>query len=219
MEPKPLRSSTLQDAVYEQLLREITSGVLPPGTKITIQEISKRFNVSTQPVREAIRRLEAARIVSNKNRRITVERLTVEQFNDIIAVYGVIGRFAVQEGARRRSQESLKKAKGLVDRLSAAQDFLLVAKLGRELMWTIYEEARNPVMMDVLSFLFARFDVYLRASYETFQKSDIDRLLGVYKRILAAFADRDVRKIGKLYMELMTTLADRLRDTLEQGHS
>jgi DNA-binding GntR family transcriptional regulator len=219
MEPKSLRSTTLQDAVYEQLLREITSGLLPPGTRITIEEIAKRFNVSSQPVREAIRRLEAARIISITNRRITVERLSAKQFDDIMSVYLVVGRFAVQEAAKSRSEESLKTTKKVLERLTAATEFRDLVRLGRELMWAIYGEAKNPIIMDVLTFLFARYDVYLRASYETFQKSDMDRLLKIYKGILAAFTDRNKKKIGELYCELMTTLAARMRKTLEIGHS
>ncbi len=219
MEAKSLRSSTLQDAVYSQLLQEITSGKLPPGTKITIDEIAKRFNVSSQPVREAIRKLEAARIISIINRRITVERLSVEQFDNIMSVYLIVGRFAVQEAAKSRSEESIEMAEKALDRLNTETEFRDLVRFGRELIWTIYGEAKNPIIMDVLSYLFARYDVYLRASYEIFNKSDMDRLRWIYKGVLAAFMARDTEKIGELYSELWGTLAPRMRETLKAGDS
>jgi DNA-binding GntR family transcriptional regulator len=219
MESKPLRSSTLQDAVYEQLLQEITSGALSPGTKITIEEIAKRFNVSSQPVREAIRRLEATRIISITNRRITVKRLSAGQLDNIISVYVVVGRFAVQEAAKSRSEESLKAAQKLLDRLNTVTEFRDLMQFGRQFMWTIYEEAKNPIIMDVLTYLFGRFDVYLRSTFETFQKGDMDQLLPIYNSMLVAFKDRDTEKIGELYWKLMTTLTTRMKQTLEASQS
>ena len=68
MEPNNIiQSSTLQDAVYEELFRDIASGRLPPGTRITINGLAKRFNVSSQPVREAIQRLAAEKMISSRN--------------------------------------------------------------------------------------------------------------------------------------------------------
>ncbi|RMF38825.1 MAG: GntR family transcriptional regulator [Alphaproteobacteria bacterium] len=48
---------TATDVVFERLYEEIVSLKLMPGTKLSEQEIARRFGVSRQPVRDAFNRL------------------------------------------------------------------------------------------------------------------------------------------------------------------
>ncbi|MEL6920239.1 MAG: GntR family transcriptional regulator, partial [Pseudomonadota bacterium] len=47
---------TTADAVFDQLLDEIVSLSLTPGTKLSEVDVAKRFGVSRQPVRDAFNR-------------------------------------------------------------------------------------------------------------------------------------------------------------------
>ena len=48
--------------IEQQLLREIVSLELPPGTRLSEQEIAERYGISRQPVREALIALARARL-------------------------------------------------------------------------------------------------------------------------------------------------------------
>lgn len=52
------------DWVFEQLRDDILSGTLAPDASLVQSEIAERFGVSVTPVREALRRLESAGLVS-----------------------------------------------------------------------------------------------------------------------------------------------------------
>jgi DNA-binding GntR family transcriptional regulator/DNA-binding MarR family transcriptional regulator len=52
-------SASKADWAYETLRRWITEGVYQPGDRLVLQQIARDLQISTVPVREAIRRLEA----------------------------------------------------------------------------------------------------------------------------------------------------------------
>ena len=54
---------TKQEQVYQQIRERILSGVYVPGYRIVIDAVVGEFHVSSIPVREAIRRLEAEGLV------------------------------------------------------------------------------------------------------------------------------------------------------------
>ncbi len=54
---------TAADRVFEALQAAIIRGDIPPGTRIGETELAERFGTSRGPLREALRRLEARRLV------------------------------------------------------------------------------------------------------------------------------------------------------------
>ncbi len=53
----PIRRRVLREEIREQVIDEILSGRLPPGTRIVETQLAKQFGVSQAPVREALRDL------------------------------------------------------------------------------------------------------------------------------------------------------------------
>ena len=56
---KPIKSATLWERVYRQLLSAIISGKIPPGEKLVTETIARQLNVSPMPVRQAILKFRA----------------------------------------------------------------------------------------------------------------------------------------------------------------
>jgi len=50
------RKNTLRDSVFESLKAMIITGQIPPGGRVTENEIAERLKVSRTPVREAFNR-------------------------------------------------------------------------------------------------------------------------------------------------------------------
>jgi DNA-binding GntR family transcriptional regulator len=75
---------TLQDHVYRQLCELILNGQIAPGQLITIQALAEAFGVSAMPVREALQRLTAARVLTViSSRSIGIPPLTSERLSDL----------------------------------------------------------------------------------------------------------------------------------------
>jgi DNA-binding GntR family transcriptional regulator len=75
---------TLAEAIRVGLADEITSGHLQPGTELDENEIATRFGASRTPVREALRELASAGLVSIRPRRgVRVASLTADHLGDL----------------------------------------------------------------------------------------------------------------------------------------
>lgn len=75
---------TLAEAIRVGLADEITSGHLQPGTELDEQAIARRFGASRTPVREALRELASAGLVTIQPRRgVRVATLTADHLGDL----------------------------------------------------------------------------------------------------------------------------------------
>lgn len=89
------------DRAYETLLDEIQGGVLAPGAVINEVEQAARLGVSRTPLREAVGRLTADRLVAQISPRVTV--VTDIDADDIRELFEV--RRALEETAARLAAE------------------------------------------------------------------------------------------------------------------
>jgi DNA-binding GntR family transcriptional regulator len=113
----PEGHGTLVDLVYGALRDAIVHGRLAPGYRLREVPLSRRFNVSTTPVREAIRRLEREGLVVSAPRRgAIVSVLTTTQ---IISLYEI--REVLECRAVRRAAEFATDFSRIESVLSAAQ--------------------------------------------------------------------------------------------------
>lgn len=77
--------SSLGKIAYEAIIEGILTGVLPAGTQISIDGTARQLKVSNTPVREALSRLAAERLVLfSANRGYTVTpRITAEEYHQL----------------------------------------------------------------------------------------------------------------------------------------
>lgn len=75
---------TLVDQIYDRIKKDILQKVLEPGQKINIKELTRAYNVSDTPVKQALNRLMAENMVVNTpNKGTSVRAVTLEEMNDI----------------------------------------------------------------------------------------------------------------------------------------
>lgn len=85
------------DRAYHVLLDQIQSGELPPGTVLGEVEQATRLGVSRTPMREALSRLAAERLVEQASPRVTVVAdIDADDIRDLFVV-----RRALEESAAR----------------------------------------------------------------------------------------------------------------------
>lgn len=89
--PTGTASRSIVDDIYDRLAEEILDGTLPPDDALVVGAIASRMDVSTVPVREALRRLEGERLVYFENNRgARVSAISLEDLRDIYASRCVI---------------------------------------------------------------------------------------------------------------------------------
>lgn len=95
--------TTLGDRVYERVHDAIVRGELPAGTEINQVELANRLGVSRVPVREALRRLQAERLLdANPFQRFVVTKLSREQ---VLELFDLRQNLEIFAALRARSRD------------------------------------------------------------------------------------------------------------------
>lgn len=97
-------SPDLTQQVYERLLEAICSADLAPGARLTQQDLAASFNVSRQPVLQALRMLRKDGFVIDAGRRgLMVAPLDAQVIEQTYQVRAALDALAAREAALRKA--------------------------------------------------------------------------------------------------------------------
>jgi DNA-binding GntR family transcriptional regulator len=117
------RRVTAVDLVRESLRAAILRGDLPGGTRLVQTEIASQLDVSTTPVREAMRDLASEGLITLDSHRIgTVRRPDWEEMSEIVEIRRALERVALQRAMDNITESQMEQARGLADELSEDVD-------------------------------------------------------------------------------------------------
>ncbi len=103
---KRSEKGTSSTFVYHALKRDIVRGVLEPGEKLQIEQVASRYSVGTNPVREALNRLSAERLVDREDLRgFFVPPISVSLFRELVKTRCWLEGKALEESIRNRTEE------------------------------------------------------------------------------------------------------------------
>lgn len=105
-EPPEVR--TLAERVFNQLQDAIVRGELAPGAKITEPGLSKTYGISRGPLREAMRRLEAHRLIERvPHVGARVVKLSMKELLELFDVREAMESMAARLAARHMTPEEI----------------------------------------------------------------------------------------------------------------
>ncbi len=109
-EPPRLQRSILTDEVHEMIKTLIMDGAISPGDRVGIDALSRQLGVSQTPIREALARLEAERLVYKEPRKgyRTTELLTRQNLVDLFAFRSQIEPPAAKAAAEHASDDQIE---------------------------------------------------------------------------------------------------------------
>lgn len=116
-----LSQDSTADVIAQRLRAAILSGQFKPGDRLIEEELSRTFEVSRGPVREAIRILAAEGfVVLRKNRGAVVSTPTMDDVLEVYAIRMSLGSIAVAHAtqANETGSKYFAQASKLLDRLS-----------------------------------------------------------------------------------------------------
>ena len=190
--PQPFtKPATLRGRVEEYLRTAIMEGRLKGGERLREQELCQQLDISRPTLREALRTLEAERLIAiEPHRSPSVVRITEKAAGDLYALRQLLEGFASHEFARLADDASIAKLRQTVQRLheTAAQDDkgrLLAAK--RDFYDVLLGGCGNELIKDMLPSLLSRINLLRATSFArperlTESLAEIDWL---FDRILA----------------------------------
>ena len=170
LQPGSTPALTLSEAIRLSLADDITSGRLLPGTEVDEQSVSERFGASRTPVREALRQLAAAGLVSHEPRRgtrvalLTVDRLS-EMFEVMAETEALCARFATNRmtGAERVALRALhERSREAVE----GHDVHRYDEHNKDFHLAIYAGTHNAFLAEHAAGLRIRLSPFRRAQFQ-----------------------------------------------------
>lgn len=213
---KPVRASSIQEGIYEELANAIVSGKIRPGERITLESIASQFDVSIMPVREAFRKLEATKLVTReKNRSIRISELSVENIREMLDIRLMLEPYAAEKAVMIRTEKAVQILSSLHNQMENTEDVDTYLKTNREFHFTIYEEAKLPILVEIIESLWERYSPYLYILHRTEKDWPIEMVMKNHQGILKAVQKKDKDKIRYWLGKDLTDSAERIIDMIE----
>lgn len=185
--------ATAHREVYQRLREALLAGQLPPGQPISIRYLAQMLAVSTTPVREALRRLEADRaVVSGANRTLTVPLLSLADLREIRNIRLALEGLATEEAAALVSEPELDELERLCARMDnavASDDFDGYLQSNWRFHRAIYGASRSDLLMAMIEGLWLRVGSFIRLALP--RPGHLQHSMSCHWAALAALRHRD----------------------------
>jgi DNA-binding GntR family transcriptional regulator len=156
---------TVTSTLVENLRDEILLGELVPGQYIRLEEIAARFDVSTMPVREALRDLEAEGLVTIfPHKGAVVTQLSSDDLLDIYDVRAALEEMATRLAIPHMTQATFNQLFSYIDQMdSHLGELVTLIKLNHDFHNTLYRASGRRHLCDLIFVQRYRTQHYLHA--------------------------------------------------------
>jgi DNA-binding GntR family transcriptional regulator len=182
------------DRVYESTRNAILVGDYPPGAPLRVQELADRNGVSTIPVRESLRRLEAERLVESvANKGARVAQLSFPDLADAYRLRTLLEVEAVRLAFPHLTDDDLAKARRLnkeMTRLHAGGGAGGAHEIHRDLHFLIYAKTGSTWLIHIIRSLWDHTERYRRLAIQW--GADSTDLGRQHDDVLDALSNRDL---------------------------
>jgi DNA-binding GntR family transcriptional regulator len=197
----------VQDAVVDGIRDMILKGHLKPGDRLRQDELADTFGVSTMPIREALRQLQAEGLVLFRPRRgAIVASVSVSEYEEIYRIREELETLACRWAAEDFERIPVDRLRVLMGEIEEAEanfeDVYRRMELVREFFFTIFEASEKEHLLRILSSLwdltqqyrryFSAFPELIpqrlanyRSAYEACEARDPERLVQAIRTIRA----------------------------------
>lgn len=111
-------SDTLAQQAYRRIYREILSGTLSAGSRVSEMDLSQRLNIGRMPIREAIRQFQSEGLMEQIPRRGTfVRRFSLEEILELYEFREAVEPFAVAKAVVRIDAQCIVMLESLCEQM------------------------------------------------------------------------------------------------------
>ncbi|GMQ93519.1 MAG: GntR family transcriptional regulator [Acidimicrobiia bacterium] len=152
--------TTQVSLVYHGIKQSILNGTYPPGTPLRLKMLSEDQGGSHIPIREALRRLEAERLVENvPNKGARVMQLSLGDLDDLYLTRSSLEADAVQRAAEHINPKAVRQLTVLAEEMNEAfaegdEDAFLTAH--RRVHFGIYDLAHSEWLDHLIPILWTQ---------------------------------------------------------------
>ncbi|KPC97588.1 HTH-type transcriptional regulator McbR [Geobacillus sp. BCO2] len=145
---------------YEYILSRIENGVYGPGYRVVIDQIARELGLSSIPVREAIRQLEAEGLVEFKPYAgAVVSNINEKEYIETLSVLAVLEGYATALGSSHLTKEAIDRLEQVNERMERALEELELerfSELNYEFHSLIYAHCGNAYLEEQIKQIWQR---------------------------------------------------------------
>jgi DNA-binding GntR family transcriptional regulator len=187
---------TKTEYAYAAVRDRIMSGALPHGASVSQEALAAELQVSTTPLREAMRRLASeGLVVLDAHRDARVAALTADEARSLFEVRQQLDPLALRLAAERRDDADTARIKASAASLQPldAGSSLEALAAHRAFHAALYRASHNDLLVSLLDGLWDKADRYRRAALEARDDSPADRtrVQHEHQAMMAAVLDGD----------------------------
>lgn len=197
-----ISNAPISTSLLAKLQRDILTGKLRPGQKLTEQDLCREYEVSRTPVREALRQLESDGLVENVlNRGAFVIGMSDQDFEDMFEMRRAYEIQAVRWAIERITEEemeALEETFEFMEFYTMRNDIDKMLVINSGFHQTIYEASHNRMLRKQL----ASYQNYLKykGADSVYDDNYLMTVLEEHSEIFRAFKRKDP-EAGALAME------------------
>lgn len=148
------RPRTATDYVSDSLRRSILNGDLVGGTRLSLADIASTFDVSTTPVREALRELSFEGLVRiDSYRGGVVTAVTKAEVEEIVRIRSVLEPMAAREAVEEMTPRILDEAQDILDEMAASDSWDVWVQGNRAFHRKLYEASASRRLVALIKSL------------------------------------------------------------------
>lgn len=196
------KNTSLANQVFALLEKNILTGIYPAGELITEPKLSTELGVSRTPVREALTRLEAERLIKQTPSGMLVLGISPKDVDEMYAVKKAIEPYATVLAIQHMTEEDITHLKEIIEQ----QEFYVtkgnaekIKDLDTEFHDVIYEASGSPTFASILSPLHHKLMKFRKVSLQFSDRST--QSVEEHKKIFAAIEAKDEEAAKALMLE------------------
>jgi DNA-binding GntR family transcriptional regulator len=159
----PVDAPTRQEIVYRRLREAIAAGELQQRDRVGLRELAQMLGVSTTPVREALRRLEAEGLIEvERGSGIRIRHLSPEAVREIVEMRMRLETMVMEDAMAHLTDADLQRAGEILDLGDATQDPDEWSSLNLEFHGVLYDRTEFRRTLSLVKTLWVAPAPYLR---------------------------------------------------------
>lgn len=186
-----LTRTNVAQEVAAALREDILRARLAPGSPLRQEQIAARFGVSTTPVREAFRVLEAEGLVRlDPGKGVLIFRPSIEDVRETYEIRASLENLAVRHAVRALTEDDLTELSTLLARMDRTDDAVRWVEMNNTFHDMIYAAAGRPKLRGMILTLRDSMAGYMHSAIQGAVASG--RASREHEEILTACRTRDV---------------------------
>ncbi|MBN1227582.1 MAG: GntR family transcriptional regulator [Deltaproteobacteria bacterium] len=198
-----MKKENFGDQVFEQLKKMILDGVFRPGNRIIESEVAESIGISRTPVREALHKLEAERLIVRLPKGgYVVKGMSMGEIEEIFDIRVILESFAGYLAAERWNDNEIAP---LEDKLEEFEKYLMIndlkelTRLNTEFHELLYALSKSPKLIEMINNLRDEIFLLREILLESMKMGTLSH--NDHKEIIKAIKNREAKTVERLLKE------------------